>query len=197
MMVVGITGGIGSGKTTVVNEFKKLGVPVYIADERSKQLLATDIQIINAVSELLGKEAYHEIEGNIVPNKAFIASEVFSDPKLLASLNQILHPAVRKDFEQFLLIQTTTYVIYEAAILFESGGDTRCDQVILVTAPEQERIKRVVTRDEVTPLQVRERMSHQWPESKKLMLSDFVIENIDCNKIPKYVYSINSFLLKN
>jgi len=196
MKVIGVTGGIGSGKTTVVNEFKKISVPVYIADERSKYLLAHDADIITEVSNLLGDEAYVKKEDQIIPNKAFIASQVFNDSGLLKSLNEILHPAVRKDFEQFLSKQNASYIVYEAAILFESGGDRICDHVILVTAPIEERIKRVISRDEVTESQVRARMKHQWNQLQKLNKSDFVIENTDLNKIPKYVRSINSFLLK-
>ncbi len=197
MKVIGLTGGIGSGKTTVAKEFEKLGVPVYIADERSKYLLATDASVMEKVSELLGDKAYINDNSRSIPDKEYIASKVFNDAELLKALNAILHPAVRKDFEQFMLNQSKVYVIYEAAILFESGGDSRCDHVILVTAPEQERINRVLKRDDVTESQVRSRMSHQLPELQKLQRSDFVIENIDFNKIHKYVYTINEFLLKN
>lgn len=197
MIVVGLTGGIGSGKSTIANEFKKFGVPVYIADERSKYILSHQLDVIDKVIDLLGEKAYIKVNDTLVPDKAFIASLVFNNAKLLRGLNEILHPAVRIDFNRFLKDQVSPYVIYEAAILFESGGDINCDYVVLVTAPIEERIRRVTTRDNISEDQVRSRMQHQWPEQKKIEKSDIVFENINHSKIYKYSYIIHHFLLNN
>lgn len=198
MKVIGLTGGIGSGKTTVAKEFEKLNIPVFIADNVSKTLLATDNDVINAVTALLGDESYFIDENSkYVPNKKFIASKVFKDQSLLNSLNDILHPAVRSYFENWIKEQNAPYIIYEAAILFESKGDKLCDQVILVSASKEERFRRVMSRDSVTREEVELRMNKQWSDFQRLELSDFVIINEDLQKISAFVRSIHEVLLKN
>ena len=143
MKIVGLTGGIGSGKTTVANFFKELGVPVYIADDAGKRLMVTSEEVKTAIVELFGENSY--LEGNL--NRKFIADQVFNSSEKLTQLNKIIHPAVAKDFQNWLKDQKSTYVIYEAAILFESGGYHKCDLIILVTAPKAERLKRLQKRD--------------------------------------------------
>lgn len=198
MKIIGITGGIGSGKTTVASAFKKRNVPVYIADERSKFLLSNDTSVITEVKNLLGKEAYHLVDNIFVPNRAFIASKVFNDRDLLDSLNGILHPAVRLDFDNFCLTHSTVpYLLYEAAILFETGGDKRCDATLLVAAAKEERITRVVKRDQVSREEVLARMSHQWSQERKLALADFVIINDNRDKIDFFVNYFHLFMLNN
>ncbi|MGJ8684149.1 MAG: dephospho-CoA kinase [Nonlabens sp.] len=198
MRIIGLTGGIGSGKTTVAREFEKLGIPLYIADDRSKELLSCDNEVKKAVKNLLGPDSYITEGDREVANRPFIASKVFNDKSLLEGLNAILHPAVRLDFKQFCKTQSNApFIIYEAAILFESGGYLNCDEVILVTAPIEERIKRVMARDGVKREEVIARMNHQWDEIKKLQGSNFVIINDNLESIPCKVNNVYQFLLIN
>jgi dephospho-CoA kinase len=197
MNTVGLTGGIGSGKSTIAREFKNLGIPIFIADDVSKNLLATDIQVIKSVKTLLGEESYYKDEkGALVPDKKYIASKVFNNLILLESLNKILHPAVRLCFKKWLLVQNSPYIIYEAAILFESNGHVLCDYVILVTAGIEERIKRVMQRDHVKREEVTSRIHNQWSDAQRIELSDFVIMNKDFHKMRWFVRSIHEVLLK-
>lgn len=197
MKIVGLTGGIGSGKTTVANVFKELGVPVYIADNRAKTILATHPEVISEVKALLGLKAYQlSSEGNELPNKEFIAQKVFNDAALLKELNEIIHPRVRDDFNVFIKKQQYPYVIYEAAILLESCGNEICDLIILVTAPLTVRLERVMTRDKVTEEQVLNRVKNQWSEQEKLEFADIVIQNMDLHTTKGYVECIHRILLK-
>jgi dephospho-CoA kinase len=131
-----------------------------------------------------------------VPNKKYIASKVFNDKALLASLNQIMHPAVRTYFNTWILKQNSPYLIYEAAILFESNSHLLCDKVILVTAGVEERIRRVMHRDAASREEVTSRLRHQWSDGQRLELSDFVIVNEDLQQIEASVRSIHEVLLK-
>ncbi len=198
MMVIGLTGGIGCGKSTVAREFQQLAVPVYIADDESKKILSEDPSAIREVKQLLGEESYQLTpDGLEVPDKTYIGQQVFENKNLLKSLNEILHPKVNIHFKKWLATQESAYVIYEAAILLESGGDKKCDFVLLVFATEEDRIGRVVQRDGVTEDQVRDRLKNQWTESQRLEKADFIIINDDLDLIPGFVKRMNSFLLKN
>ena len=191
MKIIGLTGGIGSGKTTVARMFAALGVPVYIADDRAKYIMHTDPEVRNAICTLFGKEAYR----NDQLNKQYLATIVFSDPEKLQQLNAIVHPAVDKDFQDWLHIQDFSYVIKEAAILFESGGYKKCDQIILVQSPERIRVERVIHRDKTTEKEVRNRMKNQWTDDKKRALSDHIINNINISDTERYVRNIHVKLL--
>ncbi|WP_313807528.1 dephospho-CoA kinase [Flavobacterium sp.] len=176
--IVGLTGGIGSGKSTIVAYFKELGVPVYIADEEAKKLM-DEPEIIRKVQSVFPVDVIK----NEKLNRKKIAELVFSDPELLHSLNKIVHPEVRKHFIKWCKKHDKfPFVIKEAAILFESGSYKDCDKIILITAPEAIRIERVMKRDSVTKEQVLERIQNQWSDEKKAVLSDYVIENIDLEK---------------
>jgi dephospho-CoA kinase len=192
MKIVGLTGGIGSGKTTVARFFEDLGIPVYIADEAGKRLLATSEEIKKEVKAIFGEQAYDKSG----PNRAYIASRVFNDSKKLEALNAIIHPAVARDFETWLASQKSPYVIYEAAILFETGGYKKCDLNILVTAPKEERIKRLQKRDESKIEEIEARMANQWSDKEKLKLADFVIENISLSLTKSKVAELHGILLK-
>ncbi len=190
MMVVGLTGGIGSGKSTIAKAFAALGIAVFNSDEQAKALIATDAQVKERIIAAFGEEAYHNGEYN----RAYIAQIVFNNSEKLAILNGIVHPALAEYFKQWAKAQTSPYVLKEAAILFESGSYKDCDYIITVTAPEEVRIARVMARDHCTEAQVRARMAQQWSDAQRIALSNAVIENIDLEKAKKEVRRINNEL---
>ena len=190
MMVVGLTGGIGSGKSTIAKAFAALGIAVFNSDEQAKALIATDAQVKERIIAAFGEEAYHNGEYN----RAYIAQIVFNNSEKLAILNGIVHPALAEYFKQWAKEQTSPYVLKEAAILFESGSYKDCDYIITVTAPEEVRIARVMARDHCTEAQVRARMAQQWSDTQRIALSNAVIENIDLEKAKKEVKRINNEL---
>ncbi len=173
MITVGLTGGIGSGKTTVSGYFRELGVPVYDSDSRARELMEEDRALRRSVLELLGPRAYT----GAALNRAYIASRVFGDKPLLERLNSLVHPAVRKDFQTWAETQEAPYILQEAAILFENGAYRNFDRMILVTAPREARIRRVMKRDATSRESVVARMRNQWETSRKIPLADYVIEN--------------------
>lgn len=186
-MVVGLTGGIGSGKSTIAKEFATLGISVFNSDEQAKALIANNAQVKERIIAAFGEEAYQNGEYN----RAYIAQIVFNNPKKLAILNGIVHPALAKYFKQWTKKQTSPYVLKEAAILFESGSYKDCNYIITVTAPEQLRIARVMARDHCTEAQVRVRMSQQWIDAQRIALSNAVIENIDLESAKEQVKRIH------
>lgn len=171
--VIGLTGGIGSGKSTVADIIRSFGCPVYEADKAAKVCIDENTKLQTEIKKLLGEEAF----SNGQYNRAFVSQKVFKDPSLLQSLNQIIHPAVQEHFKNWLLLHKTPFVFKEAAILFESGAFEQCDQIVVVTAPKEQRIQRVVQRDGASEEQVLARMENQWPEEDKIARADFVIEN--------------------
>lgn len=184
--IIGLTGGIGSGKSTIASYFKALGVPVYIADDEARKLM-DDPEIVKKVQAVFEEN----ILENHVLNRKKIAALVFSNPQKLEQLNSIVHPEVKKHFISWLKRhKDQPFIIKEAAILFESGSYKDCDKIIVVTAPEEIRVDRVMQRDKVTKEQVLERMKNQWTEEEKIKRSDFVIENIDLEASEKKVSEI-------
>ncbi|MFQ6602785.1 dephospho-CoA kinase [Flavobacterium sp. C3NV] len=171
--VIGLTGGIGSGKTTIANYFATMGIPVYIADDAAKKVMQSK-NIVQQIKTTFGDSIFEKE----ILNRAKLAEIVFNNADKLAQLNAIVHPAVKSDFELWLQENKKyDYVIYEAAILFESGRYKECDVIITVTAPEEIRIERVVKRDNTTREQVLSRMKMQWNDEKRISLSNFVINN--------------------
>lgn len=190
---VGLTGGIGSGKTTIANLFAlHFSIPIYIADTKAKELVANNKQLQQEIVALLGEEAF--VEGRY--NTSFVAQEVFSNKKKLDKLNAIIHPYVQQDFLQWKQSQQAPYVIKEAAILFESGSYRDCDFIIMVTAPLEERIKRVMLRDKIDRETVEKRIKNQWNDEKKIELSTFVIENREIDKNLDKIEIIHSKIVK-
>ena len=188
--IIGLTSGIGSGKTTVAEMFRVLGVPVYYADHEAKNILFTP-QVAQLVKETLGESVF--TDG--IPDRAKIASVVFSYPQKLAQLNAIIHPRVAEHFKQWTLQHVAApFVIKEAAILFESGASKQCDAVILVTAPVETRIARVMARDGVTREMVLKRMANQWTDEQKMGLSKYIITNIEPEDTKKQVLATFDFL---
>ncbi|MFJ1262879.1 dephospho-CoA kinase [Capnocytophaga canis] len=192
MMVVGLTGGIGSGKTTIARMFQDLGIPVYISDIEAQKVIETDPVIKRRIIKEFGELAY--IDGKY--NRRYIADIVFNDKHKLQKLNNIVHPALALHFQRWKDMQKSLYIIKEAAILFESGAYKQCDYIITVTAPEQERIRRVVERDQVTEKLVRERMRNQWTDEERIKLSDEVVDNINIQVSLLKVKEIHSKLIK-
>lgn len=190
-MIVGLTGGIGSGKTTVAKYFERLGISVFYADAAARDILQNEPEVIMKVKELLGEEVYKAG----VPDRKKIAKMVFSKTHLLSKLNAIIHPAVRKQFDVFSVHAKSPYVIYEAAILLESGNAHFCDKIILVTAPLALRIKRVRLRDLSSREEVQNRINTQWSDFKKRKQADFIIENIEIESLDSQVNKVHVKLL--
>lgn len=188
--IIGLTGGIGSGKTTVANYFKELGIPVYIADDAAKEVMQSET-ILAEIRKSFGDTVFED--KTLIRQK--LAAIVFSDQEKLRVLNAIVHPAVSQHFKTWLSNHSKSpFVIYEAAILFESGGDKKCDKIITVTAPESIRIERVIGRDATSKEQVLQRINSQWTDAKRINKSDFVIENIDFDKTKAQIVKILKIL---
>lgn len=192
MKIIGLTGGIGSGKTTVLKLFKQLGCATYVADIEAKKLMNTNSKLINQIKLLLGDNAY--VNGNL--NRNYIAEIVFNNKEKLKALNALVHPAVREDFKNFVKNAKAELIIYEAAILFESGSDKLCDFVITVATDIDERIERIIKRDGVTKEQILERMQHQLNDEEKIKKADFVINNSDIFNAKEQVATIYKILMK-
>ncbi len=192
MIIVGLTGGIGSGKTTVAKAFKNLGVPVYIADVEAKKLMRTSKVIKAELTELFGEQAY--LDNTL--NKPFIADTIFNDKSYLERMNAIVHPRVAEHFKDWVNKQNTPYVIKEVAILFENGGHTACDYVITVTAPKALRIKRLLKRSQTTEKQIEAIMKNQWNDKDRIAKSHFVIENIILEDAVNQVSIIHEEIIK-
>lgn len=191
MMIVGLTGGIGSGKTTVANFFVELGVPVYNSDKEAKKLMASSKQVKKAIIALLGEKAYH---GEKL-NKKYISEQIFNNEQLLKKMNGIVHPVVKEHFETWVKMQKTPYVIQETALIFENSKQDFYDFTILVTAPENIRIKRVMERDGSTKRDVLGRLKNQLDDDKKIPFSDYVLENNQLSKTRLRVEEIHKALL--
>jgi len=171
--IIGLTGGIGSGKSTIANFFKEFGLPVYIADDEARRIMDTQY-IVNQIKHVFGNAIFD----NEILDRAKLADIVFNDSDQLSKLNGIIHPAVKKDFNEWLIKHNEySHVVYEAAILFESGRYKDCDIVITVSAPEKTRIDRVVKRDNTTTEQVLSRIKMQWKDEERESKSDFIIPN--------------------
>lgn len=192
MKIVGLTGGIGSGKTTVAKMFEELGVPVYIADDEAKSLMNRSKVIRRKLIELFGKRAY--IKSGL--NRPYLSRKIFNDGSLLQKMNAIVHPKVGAHFRRWVKEQNSAYVIKEAAILFESGSYKECDWIITVYAPEAKRIQRVVRRDKKSDEEVKRVISNQMSEEQRQKMSDFVIENTDLTQTKKQVESVHRKILK-
>lgn len=184
-LTIGITGGIGSGKSTVGQIFKILGIPLFEADLVAKTLINSNQEVRNGLIQLFGREIYGS-DNRI--NRKMLANLIFNDDNLLEQVNQLVHPAVRNEFLNWMKLQNSDYIIHEAAILFESGFYKMMDYTILVSAPEEMRIGRVSKRENITPEMVRERMAKQWSDEEKRKLT--TLELVNDNKkliIPQIV----------
>lgn len=191
MLKVGITGGIGSGKTLVASIFHTLGIPVYDADAAAKRLMNTSAEIREQIIRWFGKDTYKDQQ----LDRALLASTVFGDPEKLKQLNRIVHPVTIRDSQDWFAMQTAPYAIKEAAIFFESGSDRYVDYMIGVAAPEALRIRRTMERSHITEEQVRERMKQQMGEDEKMRRCHFVIDNSETASLIAQVMEIHQQLL--
>lgn len=193
MKVIGLTGGIGSGKTTVAAMFTELGIPVYNSDEEAKKIMEASKTVKNGIIALFGKKAYQDNK----LNKTLLSDQIFQDKVLLKKLNSIVHPAVRDHFLSWVENQDAPYVVQEAAIIFENGKAESYDAIILVISPQSTRLKRVMKRDLTSKKQIMMRMENQWPDEKKIPLSNFVIQNKEKPKTWKQVQKVHRAILEN
>ncbi|MHC8949622.1 dephospho-CoA kinase [Sphingobacterium hungaricum] len=190
---IGITGGIGAGKSLVCKLFKTLGVPVYDADSEAKSLMVSNPELKEALIAAFGKETYLA-DGQV--NRKFLADQVFNNETELKKLNSIVHPIVIQHGKDWAEAQTYPYSIKEAALLFESGSYKALDKIILVTAPEAIRIQRVMERDGVTEEQVKDRISKQMADADKQALADFILLNYGKTSLIAQVYELHQLFLK-
>lgn len=176
--IIGLTGGIGSGKTTIANYFRELGIPVYIADEEARKITESP-EILKSIKSVFGENVFEN--GKL--NRQKLSQIVFEAPEKLKQLNAIIHPEVKKHFKNWVSQHyNSPFVIKEAAILFESGSYKDCDFVITIVAPLELRIQRVMKRDLVSREDVLKRINNQWTDIKRKENSHFVIENTDISK---------------
>ena len=189
---IGLTGGIGSGKTTVANMFNDLSIPIYVADAEAKKLMVTSKVLIRQLKSLLGGNAYKE---NTL-NKDFIRSAIFNDKDLLDKMNAIVHPKVARHFKRWYNKQTTKYVISESALIFENKTEANYDAIITVTAPKAVRINRVMTRDLLKDDSVKRVINNQLDYAYKVNNAQYVITNIDLEKTKEQVLNCHLEILK-
>jgi len=191
MLKVGLTGGIGSGKSTVAAIFETLGIPVYYADKEAKRLMNEDSRLKADIIKNFGEDCYQN--GSL--NKEYLASQVFNDKNKLTILNSIVHPATITDSKRWLSEQSTPYSIKEAALIFESHSETQLDYVIGVDAPESIRIQRVFSRDNISAEQIKARMNGQMNEEEKMSKCDFIIRNNEQELLIPQVVALHEKLL--
>lgn len=187
MLKIGLTGGIGSGKTTVVKVFMQLGVPVYLSDDRAKYLMNENESLKTSLISLFGENTF--LNGKL--NRSYIASTVFSTNNKLNELNALVHPYVKKDFETWLASQNANYIIKEAAILFETGANKFLDKVILVESPEKLKIQRIMLRDSLKHEEILDRMSKQWSDLDKRIYADYIILNDEKSSLIKQILKLH------
>lgn len=194
MLKIGITGGIGSGKTTVCRLFEYFGIPIYYADERAKDLITNDAALRKSIIKHFGADAYHP-DGSY--NRPYMANIVFSDKEKLQLLNSLVHPVVARDGQAWLLEHSDApYTLKEAALLFESGSYRDLDRIIFVSAPLELRVSRVVRRDGITREAVLKRIENQWPDEKKEKLSQEIIYNDGSRSLIRQVHEMHLHLLQ-
>ncbi len=193
MLVIGLTGGIGSGKSTVATIFEVLGIPVYYADEAAKRIMNEDETLRSKLIELFGEESYR----NGTLNRPYIASVVFADKEKLHQLNAVVHPVTIADGDRWMKAQTTPYAIKEAALIFESESYKQLDYVIGVSSPVDLRIKRVIARDNISKSEVERRIQNQMPEEEKMKRCNFIIFNNEEKLLIPQVLKVHEEIMIN
>jgi dephospho-CoA kinase len=193
IMKLGVTGGIGSGKTSVCKVFCVLGIPVFFADSEANNVMNDDQNIMREINRIAGDDLYEE--GTLDRRK--LASIIFNDQELLKKVNSLVHPVVINNFMRWTEVQTTPYVIMEAAILFESGASELVDRVATVIAPVEERIARVTQRNTLTREQVIERINNQVNDAERIKRSDYIINNSENEMIIPAILRIHEDILEH
>lgn len=191
MIKVGLTGGIGSGKSTAGRIFRMLGIPVYDSDIMAKAIMNSDPQVISQIKDIFGPRAYNRAG----LDRKYVAAKVFSDPAKLEQLNSVVHPAVGKDFNTWAAGQTSHYVIEESAILFESGAYRKMDITIAVAAPENIRVKRVTARDAMTESDVKARMANQMSDAERTSRANYTLTADEKNLLIPQIIDLHSKLI--
>jgi dephospho-CoA kinase len=193
MLKIGLTGGIGSGKTTVAHIFEVLGIPVYYADAAAKQLMNENEDLKLKIIEQFGAESY--VDGKI--NRSYLATQVFSDTEKTTIINSIVHPITIADAETWMQKQTTAYAIKEAALIFEAKAEKHLDLIIGVQSPLPIRIQRVMQRDNITEEAVQARMQKQMDETEKMSRCDFIVVNNEKELLIPQVIAIHEKIIEN
>lgn len=206
-MILGVTGGIGSGKSYVCKLFEIAGMPVFYCDAEAKRLMVEDDMVKNAITDLFGKEAYIEIvslddskdkksktesttPAHFTLDKKFIANKIFSDNTLRDKLDAIVHPAVIKSFRKWKQNQDSDFLAVESALIYETGFDSNVDKIVLVVAPEDERVERIKKRDGLSDTEIQSRMNSQISDSEKLRRADFIIKNGKRDDLNPQIFSL-------
>jgi dephospho-CoA kinase len=190
-MILGVTGGIGSGKTSVCRVFNVLGINVFSADAVARTIMETDKKVIKAVNSITGRDMYQN--GSL--NRVEVAKLIFNNEKLLQKINHAVHPIVIEHFKRWEKSKDAPYVILEAAILFESGANKLVDRILTVIAPIEERIERVIKRNNLTREQVMERINNQISDDAKILLSHYVIDNSDHSMIIPAILKVHEEII--
>lgn len=206
-MILGVTGGIGSGKSYVCKLFEIAGIPVFYCDAEAKRLMIEDEYVTAAITDLFGKEAYIEVvnlddskekksktespnSAHFTLDKKFIANKIFSDNSLREKLDAIVHPAVIKSFMEWKENQDCDFLAVESALIYETGFDSNVDKIVLVVAPEEERIERIKKRDGLSDAEIQSRMNSQVSDSEKLRRADFIIKNGKRDDLNPQIFSL-------
>ena len=192
MLKIGITGSIGSGKSTACRIFETIGIPVYYADTRGKYLMQNEDLVKEKILSEFGPEI---LDKNKSIDRIQLAGIVFNDPEKLEKLESIIHPAVFSDFHQWVQIQNAPYILKEAAVLFESGSYKELDKIITVAAPRETRIARVLTRDNATREQIMAREKRQWPDAMKIEMADYILVNDEKQLLLPQIENLNRLLI--
>lgn len=192
MIKVGLTGGLGSGKTTVAKIFETLSIPVFYADDEAKKITDTDAHVKAQLQARFGADVY----ANGLLDRPKLAALIFNNAAAIQAVNAIIHPAVAHAFSQWITQQQTPYVVQEAAILFETGSYKKFDKIILVSAPKPLRISRVMQRSNWTQKEAEQRMANQWEENQKIPLADFVILNDGSKPLLPQIVAIHEDLIR-
>ena len=191
MKIIGLTGGIGSGKSTVLKQFEDLGIKTYSADKAAKKLINSDEDLIESIKGLFGDNIYN----NNILDTIKLSKIVFQDSHKLESLNSIVHPAVAKDFKSFIKTNNGNYIVKEVAIIFETNTEDNYDKIILVRAPLEDRIKRVILRDKITKNDVIRRVNNQIDDSTIIDKCDYIIDNHNLKELKEKVINIHQDLI--
>tara|TARA_B100000886_G_C20423434_1_gene492693 strand:- start:707 stop:1282 length:576 start_codon:yes stop_codon:yes gene_type:complete len=190
MKRIGLTGNIGSGKTIIASCFEVLNIPIFNSDNVAKLLMNKDVNLKQSLIAEFGKDVFLNNE----LNRKYLSKLAFNDDLVLKRLNALVHPVIQEAFEKWSIQQSGAYIIKEAAILFESNTYQSLDAIICISCPEEIRLKRILKRNDLSEKEVRQRMSHQWAEEKKISLSDYVITNDNTSLVIPQILSVHSAL---